>query len=87
MRLVGGDGLCGMQASHLHKATFGGGCFWGPELLFQRVPGVVATEVGYAQVRPPSRGILVCSMRARHCCGQYLRVSSPISPPGRLEGT
>ncbi|CAL5227054.1 g9953 [Coccomyxa viridis] len=37
------------KAYHLHKATFGGGCFWGPELLFQRVPGVVATEVGYAQ--------------------------------------
>lgn len=37
------------QASHLQKATFGAGCFWGPELMFQRIPGVVATEVGYAQ--------------------------------------
>jgi hypothetical protein len=23
----------------LQKATFGAGCFWGPELAFQRVPG------------------------------------------------
>jgi hypothetical protein len=38
-----------VQASHLRKATFGAGCFWGPELLYQRVPGVVSTEVGYSQ--------------------------------------
>lgn len=31
----------------LQKATFGMGCFWGPELRFQRVPGVVGTAVGY----------------------------------------
>ncbi|BDA41206.1 probable peptide methionine sulfoxide reductase at C-terminar half [Coccomyxa sp. Obi] len=37
------------KASHLQKATFGAGCFWGPELMFQRIPGVVATEVGYSQ--------------------------------------
>jgi len=30
-------------------ATFGGGCFWGTELHFQRVPGVIATCVGYTQ--------------------------------------
>ena len=32
--------LCA-QGDSLRKATFAAGCFWGPELAFQRVPGVV----------------------------------------------
>jgi len=28
------------QGDSLKKATFGAGCFWGPELHFQRIPGV-----------------------------------------------
>lgn len=30
-------------------ATFAGGCFWGLELAYQRVPGVAYTAVGYTQ--------------------------------------
>lgn len=31
----------------LELATFAGGCFWGLELAYQRVPGVVKTSSGY----------------------------------------
>ena len=34
-----------------HVATFAGGCFWGLELAYQRVPGVAHTAVGYTQGR------------------------------------
>lgn len=36
-------------SSKYEVATFGLGCFWGGELAYQRLPGVVSTAVGYTQ--------------------------------------
>ena len=32
----------------IESVVLGAGCFWGVEYVFERVPGVVSTEVGYA---------------------------------------
>jgi peptide-methionine (S)-S-oxide reductase len=52
---------------NLRLATFAGGCFWGLELAYQRVPGVMYTAVGYAQgpEENPTYG-LVCSGATGH---------------------
>ena len=43
-------------------ATVAGGCFWGTELHFQRVPGVLATAVGYTQVSTLMHPSAACSV-------------------------
>ncbi|CAK7336589.1 unnamed protein product [Dovyalis caffra] len=48
-------------------AQFGAGCFWGVELAFQRLPGVVKTEVGYSQGHVPDPTYnLVCTNTTNH---------------------
>ncbi|XVE54566.1 hypothetical protein DITRI_Ditri03aG0091800 [Diplodiscus trichospermus] len=48
-------------------AQFGAGCFWGVELTFQRVEGVVKTEVGYSQGHVPDPNYkLVCTGTTNH---------------------
>lgn len=38
--------------SNLKQATFGGGCFWGMEHLFQKLKGVKSVDSGYMGGKP-----------------------------------
>jgi len=48
-RALAGEVSAMSKDGRYEVATFAGGCFWGTELHFQRIPGVVATCVGYTQ--------------------------------------
>ncbi|KAL8457124.1 hypothetical protein ACS0TY_035095 [Phlomoides rotata] len=52
---------------NLEQAQFAAGCFWGVELTFQRVEGVVKTEVGYSQGHTHDPNYkLVCTGSTNH---------------------
>jgi len=56
-----------------HVATLAGGCFWGTELHYQRIPGVMATCVGYTQGSIPKPTYeQVCSGSTGHTEGVQL---------------
>jgi methionine-S-sulfoxide reductase len=47
-------------ASKFEKATFAGGCFWCMQPLFDKIPGVIKTVVGYtggSKVNPTYEGV------------------------------
>ncbi|KAJ7956124.1 Peptide methionine sulfoxide reductase [Quillaja saponaria] len=65
----------------LEFAQFGAGCFWGVELAFQRVPGVVKTEVGYSQGHVPDPNYkLVCSGTTNHVEVIRIQYDPQVSP-------
>lgn len=37
-----------MDALNMHEVYLAGGCFWGTEAYLKRLPGIIGTEVGYA---------------------------------------
>lgn len=43
------ENMLGPPAQGLERLICAAGCFWGLELAFQRVPGVISTRVGYTQ--------------------------------------
>lgn len=55
------------RTSQYGAATFAMGCFWGVELAFLRLPGVVGTQVGYSQgvTRDPTYDE-VCAGQTQH---------------------
>ena len=58
----------------MEKATFGAGCFWGVQVAFDRIPGVVETKVGFeggTLDNPSYRD--VCSDRTGHA--EVLQIS------------
>lgn len=56
-----------MNMENLHKATFGSGCFWCTEAIFERLNGVVKVESGYSggKVKNPTYDE-VCSGTTGH---------------------
>ncbi|MES2204284.1 MAG: bifunctional methionine sulfoxide reductase B/A protein [Pseudomonadota bacterium] len=63
------------------EAVFAGGCFWGVQYLFDQVPGVVKTEVGY------SGGHLLHPSYKNVCDGHsgHLEVTRVIFDPAILD--
>lgn len=49
-----GDKATAAKVNKIEKATFGGGCFWCMEAVFERIPGVKSVVSGYAGGHVPN---------------------------------
>ena len=74
--LVAGVGGLGARHSHHLPLRIAGGCFWGLELAYQRMPGVSHTSVGYTagNTKNPTYQ-QVCSGRTGHAEAVQVRFS------------
>ena len=55
------------SAGEVQKATFGAGCFWCTEAVFERIPGVLSVSSGYMGGTTPNPTYKdVCSGRTGH---------------------
>jgi len=61
------------------EAAFAGGCFWGVEGYFQRLPGVLSTAVGYAGGSDADPDYAaVCTGRTGHAEAVYLEYDTAV---------
>jgi len=65
-----------MSTCHYHSQECAGGCFWGLQLAFDRVPGVVNSTVGYTGGNDPNPNYnSVCRGRTGHA--EAVQVAHP----------
>jgi len=56
-----------MSETHLETATFGNGCFWCTEAIFQKVPGVNKVQSGYSGGNTPDPTYKdICTGKTNH---------------------